>query len=156
ITESARGGTGAAAALAIGFRKEGSGTLLLQGDNTDFVSTGTTFTVDQGVARISNSNALGRLNELQQLTVGGSSGSFCLVSNNVTILSLNFTPTAAQIQAALEGLQTIGVGNVAVEQFTTANNTFRIRFQGQLADQNVSQLVATSNGLSTLSITTVR
>jgi len=151
---------GVSAALGITIRKELGGTLVLSGDNTDL--TGATV-VNQGAVTLKHSNALGRLDAFQTLTLTGTiGGTFSRSFNGVTTTSLTGTTvTAASLQAALEALPAIGAGNVRVEAFATTgavNAAFRIWFQGALADQNVNAVTSATSagGISvTLAITRI-
>jgi hypothetical protein len=56
--------------------------------------------------------------------------------------------TAAQVQAALEGLSIIGTGNVAVTGGPGASAPFTIEFTGALAGVNTMELTSDATGLS--------
>src|SRR5260221_780463 len=66
----------------------------------------------------------------QTFTVTGASGTFTLTFNGQTTGPLGFNATAAQVQTALQGLSTIGAGNVTVAQF---GNLYTVTFVGALA-----------------------
>ena len=83
--------------------------------------------------------------EVQTLTVGGSGlTSFTLTFGGQTTTSLVAAATAAQVQAALEALSTIGSGNVAVTG--NAGGVWTVTFKGDLANTNVAQLTTTPTG----------
>lgn len=83
--------------------------------------------------------------EVQTLTVGGSGlTSFTLTFGGQTTASIDDQATAAQVQAALEALSTIGAGNVAVTG--NAGGVWTVRFQGDLENTNVAQLTTTPTG----------
>ena len=150
VAETARGGAGVGSPLVTTVRKEFGGSVVFGADNTDM--TGTTV-INQGTLTFQNSNSLGRLAEFQGLTLNLVAGSFTLTFNGMTTTPIattavaTTTATAAQIQAALEALPTIGAGNVRVEQVTSAP-AFRIWFQGALADQNVATLSSNASGVT--------
>jgi hypothetical protein len=83
--------------------------------------------------------------EVQTLTVGGSGlTSFTLTFGGQTTAAIAANATAAQVQAALEALSSVGVGDVAVTG--NAGGPWTVKFQGELANQNVAQLTATPTG----------
>jgi metal-sulfur cluster biosynthetic enzyme len=86
-------------------------------------------------------------NEQQGVTVEAASGHFTLTFGAATTESLAFDATAAAVQTALEGLAGIGAGNVAVSG--DAGGPWTVEFQGDLAAQNVDELVAASVDLAT-------
>ena len=69
-------------------------------------------------------------------------GSVQAVSDKTGPIALG--ASAAEVEAALEALQGVGVGNVAVE---TAASGYRFDFQGALAHTNVPKLAASSAAL---------
>ena len=81
-------------------------------------------------------------NEVQQIQITGNptGGYFTLTFRSHETPHLAFNASAVDIQAALEALPSIGTGNVAV---TGSNPTFTVTFQGDLALQNVPQIVPT-------------
>ena len=89
-------------------------------------------------------------NEVQTITLGGpTAGSFSLtfgVSTTAAIPSttvpLAYNATAAQVQAALESLPTIGPGGVAVSG--GAGGPYTVTFQGVLAGGDMPQLFLNS------------
>jgi len=84
-------------------------------------------------------------NENQQITEGGSGlTSFTLTFNGLTTAAIPSNATASQVQAALEALGTIGVGNVFVSG--AQGGPYTIEFVGALGNQNVNQLTATPTG----------
>ena len=83
----------------------------------------------------------GPVNEIQQLATLGDTP-FTLTFGGNTTSDLPATSTAAEIQSALEALSSIGTGNVTV----TGSNPWSIEFIGDLAEQNVAEIVATSDG----------
>ena len=92
----------------------------------------------------------GDRNEVQQMNiVGATSGQFTLTFNAATTGDLGFNATASAVQTALEGLATIGAGNVQVTGGPANNTPLQFEFTGALAGTNVAQLVA-ANGTAAL------
>lgn len=87
----------------------------------------------------------GTVDEVQTLTVGGSGlTSFTVTFGGQTTTAILAAATAAQVQAALEALSTIGVGNVLV---TGADGgPWTLTFRGTLANTNVAQVTTTPTG----------
>ncbi len=96
------------------------------------------------------------IEEIQTITFldGPSGGTFRLTFNsattgNITFDSTNAQTTAANMQTALQGLATIGAGNVEVKPVNLADPTaYTIRFQGNLGDQDVNMLTANTASLT--------
>jgi len=93
--------------------------------------------------------------EIQRLALGGAgSGSFSLTLNGATTAQLPAAATAAQVQAALNALSSIGgVGGsvVAVQSGTT----FTVTFGGTLVATDVPQMTGTGTGGTTVAVTTL-
>lgn len=102
--------------------------------------------------------ALNALNLHFQIRTGGSGGTgnhaqssgwkiyVILVANNDEISTtdpITFDATAAEIQDALEGLKSIGQGNVFVTGGPFPTNPIYIRFGGELSNQDVPTLIPT-------------
>jgi hypothetical protein len=86
-------------------------------------------------------------NEIQIMYFGSSSspktpvsGTYTLTFDSQTTSSINYNDTAATIKTALEGLSTIGSGNIDV---TSVSGGFRFEFKGVLASTDVSLISAT-------------
>jgi hypothetical protein len=94
-------------------------------------------------------------NELQRIfLVGATSGTFTLSFGGETTGAIAYNATAAQVDAALEALGTIGAGDVTV----TAGpfpNTYNITFTGALGGMNVAQITASGAGLNAGATVTV-
>jgi PKD repeat protein len=76
-------------------------------------------------------------------------GTFTLALGGQTTAPLAYNATAAQIQAALEALSTIGAGNVQVTgtgDVSTTNQT--VLFKGTFEEKNVDQLTASNGSLT--------
>jgi Ca2+-binding RTX toxin-like protein len=85
------------------------------------------------------------VNEIQTLVIDAEGGEFTLSYNGAeTDPLLDYGAAAEDVQAALEGLETIGKGNVAV---TKNDDVYVIRFQGQLTSTNVELLQADASKL---------
>lgn len=87
-------------------------------------------------------------NEQQEVKVWATSGQFRLVFESETTPDLSFNATPAQVQAALEGLDAIGPGNVSVEggPGTIPGDTpYVITFVGNLAGEDQPQ-IGSENG----------
>ena len=90
----------------------------------------------------------GTRSELQQLAMRAAGGTFKLgfegVFEGEETASLDYQASAGEIQAALEGLTSIGAGNVEVSAAREANPTggpvFRIGFSGALGQKDVPTL----------------
>jgi autotransporter-associated beta strand protein len=141
--------------LSVGLIGSGNtGELVLAGGNT---YRGTTY-VRQGVLTIAHSQALGGIgaSEVQTVTLGGStSGTFTLSFDGHTTPALPASATAAQVQAALNALPSIGGvgGSVNV---TRSGSVLTISFDGVLAGADQPTLVANGAGGTTATVATVR
>jgi autotransporter-associated beta strand protein len=131
--------------------KVGPGTLFFPTAN-DYL--GTTL-VQAGVLNIGNTGALGGplTSEVQTVSLSGATtGTFTLTFKGQTTGPLVFNATAAQVQAALAGLSTVGAGNVNV---TRTGNLLTVTFQGSLAGVDEPQLTATPSSGTSAVVTTV-
>lgn len=85
--------------------------------------------------------------EVQTLTEGGSGlTSYTITWNGQTTASIDDDATAAEVQAALEALSNIGVGDVVVTGGPLATGPFTVTFTGALADTNVAAMTTTPTG----------
>jgi hypothetical protein len=100
--------------------------------------------------------SLPKTNEVQRVgwtSTLGATGTFTLSFNGATTAALNATSTAATVQTALQGLATVGAGNVQVELLAprpaSQDRVFKITFTG--ARGGIDQPQATINiaGLTT-------
>jgi hypothetical protein len=94
-------------------------------------------------------------NEVQTVTEGGSGlTSFTLTYSGQTTVSIAAAATAATVQAALEGLSNIAVGDVTVTG--SAGGPYSVTFKGTLASTNVAAMTATpTGGTGTVTIATL-
>ena len=88
-------------------------------------------------------------NESQHLIIGGESGQFKLSFESDTTGDLASDISAEQLQTALEGLPSIGAGNVSVEFNDSVGpggfiGYFVIGFQGDLSSQDLPQITAST------------
>jgi large repetitive protein len=148
--------------------KYGSGTVLLAGNVSDSYS-GLTDVVQgtlelnqtggavpvQGILQIGNGTHVE--NAVQQITLSGTGGTFTLSFNGVGTdpvqHPLLYNATAAQVQAALNALPSIGGvgGSVTVTQ---AGNVYTVTFGGALSNQVLPDIVPTGfNGVTVLTST---
>jgi hypothetical protein len=88
--------------------------------------------------------------EVQQVAIAGnpSGGFFTLEFNGEATAALSVAASAAEVQVALEGLSTIGAGNVVV---TGADGgPWEVRFTNNLGLRDVPLLVASTNEIQTV------
>lgn len=96
----------------------------------------------------------GTSNERQTITKSAGVGADLLLAfNNVQSIPIRFNASLNAMQAALEGISTIGAGNVTVTGNTTNREVdyqgpWYIDFIGALASQNVPQFVIQTTGYS--------
>jgi PKD repeat protein/type 1 glutamine amidotransferase len=111
-------------------------------------------TGDDSPAGGGNSGGFGPFNDMktdesQTVRVNNATGgTFTLTFNGQTTAPLAFNATAAQIQAAVEGLSNVGAGNAAATggPVNTANVT--VSFRGALSQTDVSQITADASALT--------
>lgn len=83
--------------------------------------------------------------EIQQITTDSTGGTFTVSFGGQTTAPIAFDATAAQVEAALEALSTIGENNVSV---TGSAGTYVITFTNALGRQNVAQVTCGSASLT--------
>jgi Ca2+-binding RTX toxin-like protein len=83
-------------------------------------------------------------NEIQQLVIDATDGTFTVSYGTATTGPLSWIIDAGDLQLAIEGLTGIGTGNVAV---TKNDDVYVVRFQGSLSNTDVSPLSADPAGL---------
>lgn len=91
---------------------------------------------------------LSKVDEIQSVAISGTptGGTFTLTFNGQTTAGLAFNIANAALQTALEGLSTIGSGNVVVAGGTFPGNAKTVKFTGALSGKNVATLIG--NGAS--------
>ncbi len=97
---------------------------------------------------INNAGALTTLtDEVQALAITGSptGGTFTLTYASQTTAAIPYNATAAQVQAALEALSNIAVGDVFCVGGPLPTARIHIRFAGLLAGTNVAQITSTDS-----------
>ena len=87
-------------------------------------------------------------NERQTVTVDATGGTFALTLRGSTTGPIPFDAGAEALQSALEGLASVGPGNVNVTGGPGGNAPYVLVFTGDLAGTNVPESVADSSGLS--------
>lgn len=85
-------------------------------------------------------------NEIQTVTVDATGGTFKLSYENVQTGTIAENASAATVETALEGLSSIGAGNVDVTG--SAGGPYTVTFQGELKYRNVPMLVGDATGLT--------
>ncbi len=103
------------------------------------------YTLD-GVAALTSSSLTGlsmpTQNEIQELVIDATGGTFTLAGSST---ALAYNVSAADLQAAVEALPGVGVGNVIV---TKNDDIYVLRFQGDLTNTNVPQIALGTNLLT--------
>ena len=102
------------------------------------------------VAYDSGGGQIEAVNEVQRvLTSGGTGGTFRLTFAGETTGPIPYAASHATVQAALEGLSTIGAGNVSVTEGegTWEGRDHIVTFTGTLAATNVAQVTCDDSGL---------
>lgn len=90
------------------------------------------------------SNQRSGTNEVQTLTQAGGDGVMTVTFDGYTTSSLAAEATAAEMQAALEALASVGVGNVTVARTGSAGaRVYTVTFVNALGSKNVAQMTAT-------------
>lgn len=79
-------------------------------------------------------------NEVQTITVDAAGGTFTVTFESQTTGNLAFNITASALQTALEGLSSIGAGNVSVTGGPGATNPLSVEFIGNLGQTNVNAM----------------
>jgi hypothetical protein len=86
------------------------------------------------------------VNAVQTVTVSASSGTFTLTFNGATTAGLAFDASAAAVQAAVEGLSSVGAGNVTVA--SPAVGVYAVTFTGSLRTNPMPPLTGDGSGLA--------
>ncbi|MGQ0774556.1 MAG: hypothetical protein ACT4NY_09085 [Pseudonocardiales bacterium] len=90
---------------------------------------------------------LANTNEVQVIAVTGSptGGSFTLTFSGQTTTAIAWNSTAAQVQAALEALSNINVGDIACTGGPLPGTNVTVTFGGQFTGADVAQMTRTSS-----------
>jgi hypothetical protein len=96
----------------------------------------------------------GRSNEVQQFDLGGASaGTFTVTFDGETTGAINWDATAADVQAALEGLSNIDPGDVEATGGPLPGTAVVLTFGGQHAGENVPEITIDGAGLTGAAVT---
>lgn len=89
-------------------------------------------------------------NEVQQVAVNATAGTYTLTYVGQTTTPIAFNATAAVVLAALEALSNIPAGALRVTQTVSASPafTYLIEFGGSLGETNVAQMTSTATSLT--------
>jgi uncharacterized phage protein gp47/JayE len=113
-----------------------------------------------GVARaLVIDNYVAGVNELQDVSVSATSGTFTLTYSGQTTAAIAFNADAATVQARLEALSNIGVGDVICTLGPLATAAVRVEFANLLGQTNVAAMTHTdtlSGGGAAATVTTTR
>jgi len=130
-----------------------SGTLTLEGYKHDGTALADNLTLD-----IDGSTTLGDItdwlntgvNERQTVTITGSptGGHYHLSYGGQTTADIAYNATAANVQAALEALSTIGTGNVTCTGGPGPDTPVAVTFTGDLGGSNLSLMTIDASGLT--------
>ncbi|MBL8825942.1 MAG: hypothetical protein JNM18_03090, partial [Planctomycetaceae bacterium] len=104
-------------------------------DNSAFTTATATFT---------QASDNGQFNESQRIKFNATAGSYALAFGGQSTGNLAFDSSSGTVQAALQGLSTIGAGNVVV---TGTPGSFAIYFAGALGNQNVDSITIDGTNL---------
>lgn len=99
------------------------------------------------VTTAQGSAAVSPVNQTQSFAIPiTAGGTFKIYLGGVNTADIAVGASAATIQTALQGLATVGSGNVLVSKTTDANDdTYTATFQGALAATNVAQMIVVLN-----------
>ncbi len=113
-----------------------------------------------GVARVLViDNFVPGVNEMQDVSVDATSGSFTLTYSGQTTAAIAFNATATTVQDRLEALSNIQVGDVICTLGPLATAAVRVEFANLLGQQDVAAMTHTdslSGGGAAATVTTVR
>lgn len=104
-------------------------------------------TVTGTVATVIDAEGLDGVNEVQQLSfdLDPDSGTFTITFSGDTTAALNWNDSAATIEAALEALPSIGVGNISVAGVVDSTTGLTLTFQGTLEKTDVAEVTSISS-----------
>jgi hypothetical protein len=92
-----------------------------------------------------------KFNEIERLTVNAGGGTFTISHGGETTGSIPFNASAGEVQTALEGLASIGSGNVIVKGGPGGEGggtPYTVIFVGKLAGQAITPLTTSHNSLA--------
>jgi hypothetical protein len=92
-----------------------------------------------------------KVNEIERLTVNAGGGTFTISHGAETTGSLPFNASAGEVRTALEGLASIGSGNVIViggPGGEGGGTPYTVIFVGKLAEQAITPLTTSHNSLA--------
>jgi hypothetical protein len=92
-----------------------------------------------------------KVNEIEQLTVNASGGTFTISHGGQETGPIPFNATAAEVQTALEALGSIGPGNVIVKGGPGGEGggtAYTVIFVGKLGEQAITPLTTSHNSLT--------
>src|SRR5262249_21651446 len=95
-------------------------------------------------------NGYAGTNQIQHISYSGVGGTFRVTFQGQTTPNLPYNISAADMKTALEGLTSIGAGNVGVTSVATGSSTnfqFNVEFQGALRNTNAPLLVGDGTNL---------
>lgn len=85
------------------------------------------------------------VNEQQTITIDAAGGTFTITFSGQTTAALDWNASAATVQTALQGLSTIGAGNITVALDTLV---YTLTFANALGYQNVAEVTTDATSLS--------
>ena len=106
---------------------------------------------------VSFDSQLGGTDEVQTLTQNGSvsSGTFYVTFGGYNSATVAYNATAAELQAVIEALPSVGAGNVTVARSGSSGSyVYTVTYKNALGSQNVAQMTATSTAGSIAGATT--
>jgi hypothetical protein len=92
-----------------------------------------------------------KANEIEQLTVNAGGGTFTISHGGETTGPIPFNASAGEVQTALEGLASIGPGNVIViggPGGPGGGTPYKVIFVGKLAQQAITPLTTSNKSLA--------
>jgi hypothetical protein len=92
-----------------------------------------------------------RNNEIERITVNASGGTFTISHSGETTVPIKFNASSAEVQKALEGLASIGSGNVVVKDGPGGEGggtPYTVIFVGKLAEKAITPLTTNHSGLT--------
>lgn len=143
------GGPGPSSAWFVTFKGSFAGTNM-----NPFSVDGTNLTGNGNVTITTTTQGGNLSDEIQTVAIDATAGTYTLTFGGETTGNLNYDASASTVQSALEGLATIGSGNVAVYGGATTSNAdgaeyfFAVHFTGALGATNVGLLTLDETSLA--------